>query len=57
MELILRGILCKIDNKTHNGRIYSQNVFGSYLMNYKRNKRMIKITTLLNWKVSVKLSV
>ena len=57
MELILRGILCKIDNKTHNGRIYSQNVFDNYLINYKRNRRMIKITKLLNWEVSVKLSV
>jgi len=57
MELILRGVLCKISDKQHNGRIYSQNVFDSYLMNYKRNKRMIKITTLLNCKVSLKLSV
>jgi hypothetical protein len=57
MELILRGVLCRISDKPHNGRIYPQNVFDSYLMNYKRNRRMIKITTLLNYKVSLKLSV
>ena len=57
MELILRGVLFRISDKPHNGRIYPQNVFDSYLMNYKRNRRMIKITTLLNCKVSLKLSV
>jgi hypothetical protein len=54
MELILRGVLCRISDKPHNGRIYP---LDSYLMNYKRNRRMIKITTLLNCKVSLKLSV
>ena len=57
MELILSGVLCKISDKTHNGRIYPKNVFDSYLMNYKRNRRKVKISTLLNWKVSIKLSV
>jgi hypothetical protein len=56
-KFILEGVIQNFSDYKHNGRIYPQNVFDSYLMNYKRNKRMIKITTLLNWKVSVKLSV
>jgi hypothetical protein len=48
MELILRGVLCKISDKPHNGRIYPKNVFDSHLMNYKRNRRKIKIKSLFN---------
>jgi len=55
-KIILKDVFHKFDYK-HSGRIYPQNVFDNYLINYKRNRRMIKITTLLNWKVSVKLSV
>ena len=48
MEIILKGVLCTIDNKTHNGRIYPQSSFDSYYKDYKRNRRMIKIKTLLS---------
>lgn len=46
MKLILKGILCKTSDKSHSGRVYPQNVFERYLMNYKRSIRMRKITTL-----------
>jgi hypothetical protein len=48
MELILRGVLCKISDKTNNGRIYPQSAYDSYYKDYKRNKRMIKIKTLFS---------